>query len=62
MVIVQLVQGAGALTVGLIWTGLGLVYLVFLTRGFRRPVVSFDENQPVTGFNKIVGPGPCSQI
>ena len=51
-----------ALIVGLIWTGLGLVYLVFLTRGFRRPVVSFDENQPVTGFNKIVEPGPRSQI
>ena len=51
-----------ALIVGLIWTGLGLLYLVFLTRGFRRPVVSFDENQPVTGFNKIVEPGPRSQI
>ncbi len=51
-----------ALTVGLIWTGLGLVYLLILTRGFRRPIASFDENQPVTGFNKIVEPGPRSQI
>ena len=51
-----------ALVVGLIWTGLGLLYLIVLTRGFRRPIVSFDENQPVTGFNKIVEPGPRSQI
>ncbi|MDQ1129506.1 putrescine importer [Microbacterium sp. SORGH_AS 888] len=51
-----------ALVVGLIWTGIGLVYLLILTRGFRRPVVSFDEKQPVTGFTKIVEPGPRSQI
>ncbi|AZS38372.1 Putrescine importer PuuP [Microbacterium lemovicicum] len=51
-----------ALVVGLIWTGLGVLYLLVLTRGFRRPVASFDENQPVTGFNKIVEPGPRSQI
>lgn len=34
-----------ALTVGLVWIGLGLVYLAFLTRGFRRqpPEVEFAE-------------------
>ncbi len=50
-----------ALVGGLIWTGLGVVYLVVLTRGFRRPIASFDENQPVTGVNKTV-PGPRSEI
>lgn len=45
---------AHALTGGLIWTGIGLVYLIALTRGFRRKVSAFDENQPVTGFNKVV--------
>ncbi|WP_255572751.1 APC family permease [Leucobacter tenebrionis] len=43
-----------ALLGGLIWTGLGFVYLVFITKGFRRKVASFDENQPVTGYNKVV--------
>lgn len=38
-----------ALLGGLIWSALGLVYLVVLTRGFRRPVAGFDESQPVTG-------------
>lgn len=38
-----------ALLGGLIWSALGLVYLVFLTRGFRKPVAGFDESQPVTG-------------
>lgn len=42
-----------ALLGGLIWTGLGVLYLVFLTKGFRRKVASFDESQPVTGFNKV---------
>ena len=42
-----------ALVGGLVWTGIGAVYLVFLTRGFRRPVASFDEKQPVTGFSKV---------
>lgn len=42
-----------ALLGGLIWTALGFVYLLFLTKGFRRKVASFDENQPVTGFNKV---------
>ncbi|WP_183419349.1 amino acid permease [Microbacterium proteolyticum] len=50
---------AHALIGGLIWTSLGVVYLVILTKGFRRPIASFDENQPVTGFNKTV-PGPRS--
>ncbi|WP_193786997.1 APC family permease [Leucobacter celer] len=38
---------------GLTWTAIGFVYLLVLTKGFRRPVASFDENQPVTGFNKV---------
>ena len=45
---------ADALTGGLIWTALGLIYLAVITRGFRKKVVAFDENQPVTGFNKVV--------
>jgi putrescine importer len=43
-----------ALTGGLIWAGVGLVYLAILTRGFRKQVAGFDEAQPVTGFNKVV--------
>lgn len=42
-----------ALIGGLIWTVAGLIYLVFLTKGFKRQAVAFDENQPVTGFNKV---------
>ncbi|MFV0435258.1 MAG: APC family permease [Leucobacter sp.] len=38
---------------GLSWALVGFVYLLFLTKGFRKPVASFDENQPVTGFNKL---------
>lgn len=39
-----------AMTVGLIWAGLGAVYLIWLTRGFRRPTpeVAFDEaDEPI---------------
>ena len=43
-----------ALTGGLIWAGVGLVWLIILTRGFRKQVAGFDEAQPVTGFNKVV--------
>jgi putrescine importer len=43
-----------ALIGGLVWTGLGLVYLIVLTRGFKKKAASFDEDQPVTGFNKVV--------
>ncbi|GAT72483.1 APC family permease [Microbacterium hydrocarbonoxydans] len=43
-----------ALVGGLTWTALGLVYLAVITRGFRRRVVAFDENQAVTGYNKVV--------
>ncbi|WP_449279702.1 APC family permease [Leucobacter sp. GX0328] len=34
-----------AMTVGLIWAGVGIVYLLVLTRGFRRPTpeLAFDE-------------------
>jgi putrescine importer len=34
-----------AMTVGLVWAAIGAVYLVWLTRGFRRPApeVAFDE-------------------
>lgn len=42
-----------ALIGGLIWTGIGLVYLLFITKFFRVKVASFDENQPVTGYNKV---------
>ncbi|WP_241095390.1 MULTISPECIES: APC family permease [unclassified Leucobacter] len=42
-----------ALIGGLIWTAIGFIYLVVLTRGFRRKVAAFDESQPVTGFNKV---------
>ncbi len=43
-----------ALIGGLIWTAIGFVYLLVITRGFRKKVSAFDENQPVTGFNKTV--------
>ena len=42
-----------ALIGGLIWTVAGFIYLAFLTKGFKRKAVAFDENQPVTGFNKV---------
>jgi len=44
---------ADALIGGLVWLGLGIVYLLVLTKGFRQKVASFDENQSVTGFNKV---------
>ncbi|WP_156876572.1 APC family permease [Microbacterium luticocti] len=47
---------ADALIGGIVWTVIGFVYLVVLTRGFRRRVASFDESQPVTGFNKVPVP------
>ncbi|MCM3695113.1 APC family permease [Microbacterium oleivorans] len=42
---------AMALTVGLIWVGLGLVWLAVLTRGFRRrpPEVEFEDTDPDSG-------------
>lgn len=46
-----------ALVGGLIWTGLGVLYLAVITRGFRRKAASFDEGQDVTGFVDTV-PGP----
>lgn len=42
-----------ALIGGVAWSVLGLIYLVFLTKGFRRKVSAFDESQPVTGYNKV---------
>ncbi|KIP51582.1 Putrescine importer PuuP [Leucobacter komagatae] len=42
-----------ALIGGVAWTVLGFIYLLFLTKGFRRKVSSFDEIQPVTGYNKV---------
>jgi putrescine importer len=47
-----------ALWAGGIWAAIGLIYLLILTRGFRRQPKNFDENQPVTGFNKTVDPEP----
>ncbi|CAB4572128.1 unannotated protein [freshwater metagenome] len=43
-----------AIVGGLIWAGIGLVYLIIITRFFRRKVAGFDEAQPVTGHNKVV--------
>ena len=43
-----------ALVGGLIWAGIGLVYLLIITRGFTKKVAGFDEAQPVTGHNKVV--------
>lgn len=43
-----------ALVGGLIWAGIGLLYMVYLTKGFRQKISSFDEDQPVTGFNKVL--------
>ncbi|MBN9611864.1 MAG: APC family permease, partial [Actinobacteria bacterium] len=42
-----------ALTGGGIWLGIGFIYLLFITKGFKKKVAAFDENQPVTGFNKL---------
>lgn len=43
-----------ALIGGLIWMAAGAIYLLVLTRAFRKPIASFDENEPVTGFNKVI--------
>jgi len=43
-----------ALIGGLIWAAIGFVYLLVITRGLRKRVAGFDENQPVTGFNKVI--------
>lgn len=43
-----------ALIGGLIWAVIGFIYLLVLTRGFRRKVAAFDENQTVTGFTPSV--------
>jgi putrescine importer len=43
-----------ALIGGIVWAVIGFAYLLIITRGFRRQVAAFDENQPVTGFNKSV--------
>lgn len=43
-----------ALIAGTVWAVIGFVYLLVLTRGFRRTPQSFDESQPVTGFTKVV--------
>ncbi|GAA2463049.1 APC family permease [Agromyces soli] len=45
---------ADALIGGMAWAVIGFVYLLVLTRGFRRKVAAFDEAQPVTGFNKVI--------
>lgn len=42
-----------SLTVGGIWTALGLIYLLVITKGFRSQPQSFDEAEPVTDFNKV---------
>lgn len=45
---------SNALTGGLIWAAIGFLYLLVITRGLRKKAASFDEAQPVTGFNKVV--------
>lgn len=45
---------ADALIGGVIWAVIGFAYLLVITRGFTRKVAAFDENQPVTGFNKAI--------
>lgn len=45
---------ADALIAGSVWAVIGFIYLLVITRGFRRQPASFDESQPVTGFNKVV--------
>lgn len=47
---------ADALIAGSVWAVIGFVYLIVITRGFRKQPQSFDEGQPVTGFNKVVPP------
>src|SRR5690606_17184505 len=42
---------ADALIGGVIWTLLGFIYLLFLTRGFKKKVAAFDQDQEVTGYN-----------
>lgn len=48
---------ADALIGGLVWAVIGFVYLMVLTRGFKKKAASFDEIQPVTGFNKVPDSG-----
>ncbi|MGO1319976.1 MAG: APC family permease [Galactobacter sp.] len=38
-----------ALIGGAVWAVLGFLYLLWITRGFKKPVSGFDESQPVTG-------------
>ncbi|MGW2181595.1 hypothetical protein ACWCXX_26565, partial [Streptomyces sp. NPDC001732] len=40
------VLGDTALTIGAVWLVIGIVYLAFLTRGFRRPApeMTFDDD------------------
>jgi putrescine importer len=38
---------ADALRGGLIWLGLGIIYLAYITRGFRKSVAGFDEKEEV---------------
>lgn len=50
-----------ALIAGSVWAVIGFVYLLVITRGLRRQPASFDEGQPVTGFNKIVQPDAAAR-
>ncbi|RNE67442.1 APC family permease [Cryobacterium tepidiphilum] len=47
-----------AMTVGLTWTVIGVVYLLWLTRGFRRPVpeMAFDEADEVPARERAAEP------
>lgn len=39
-----------ALRIGGVWLAIGIVYLAFLTKGFRRPApeMTFDDDTPAT--------------
>lgn len=50
-----------ALIGGGVWLAAGLLYLLWITRGFKRQPAGFDENQPVTGVNKIPEEPPAGQ-
>lgn len=45
IVILWLNLEVDSLRLGLIWGGLGLIYLVYITRGFRRPVPTLGANR-----------------
>jgi amino acid transporter len=53
-----------SLTIGLSWLGIGVVYLLWLTRGFRRPTpeLSLDYEQSLVGPAEDVEPATKEQL